>query len=260
MKNLIILIFLVLLFNLVSCNNNEAEAIDMMDALKISTWVLDKDLEGTGYWAYSEDWRTYPNWGYWVSNDDNARQLKDDKVFKCEQLKLNEVRTMAPIGYKGSNLNVYLDYDGIIEVDVDSDCDEKVRLCYIPLHSDNSSSYTVVYGNKFRAHAPIRLNICPIGRFSTFDDGIVLNSTLTDVEYNINIKAYEEDGTLAITAKLKLVVLKDEAYPYEDVLNNTRLFGPNEECSRFLSIELVSYEYSDIYKIGNDAYKPEGKE
>ena len=79
---------------------------------------------------------------------------------------------------------------------------------------------------------------------------VVTRDTFTDKEYYIYIKTYEEDGTLLITAILKLVVLDDEAYPYEQF--SSWMFSPNEERSRFLSIELVSYEYSDIYKFDEE--------
>ncbi|MBO5273169.1 MAG: hypothetical protein J6I45_00985 [Clostridia bacterium] len=38
--------------------------------------------------------------------------------------------------------------------------------------------------------------------------------------------------------------------PYEDI--ELTIYGPGEERTRFLSIELISYEYSDIYKFDEE--------
>ena len=77
--------------------------------------------------------------------------------------------------------------------------------------------------------------------------------TLTEKEYNITIKAYDDGGDLLVTAKIKLVALDDEHFPSEQFSN--WVFAANEEKTRFLSIELVSYEYSDVYKLDESMYE-----
>ena len=56
-----------------------------------------------------------------------------------------------------------------------------------------------------------------------------------------------------MTAKIKLVALDDEHFPSEQFSN--WVFAANEEKTRFLTIELVSYEYSDVYKLDESMYE-----
>lgn len=231
----------------VSCNNQNAnEEISVMSALKISTWVLDTRLDGTGHWAYDEN---FTNYGYWVSND--GMQINEtDKVFVYNQLELNNTRVLAPLGYDGRpNLNIYIEFDGIVEVETENPEDTSLRLAHSLDYPEDPRVGNWIVENGFRARAPFMLNVCPIGKF-TVAEQVVTRDTLTNKEYLIYIKAYEEDGTLLITATLKLVVLDDDAYPYERFSSSG--WSPNEERSRFLSIELVSYEYSDIYKFDEE--------
>lgn len=240
-RRVVLLLFTSLLLCLFSCAD-EVEPESITDALKISAWLLDENLEGTGYWAY--DLSTLDG-GYWISNDSNQLLVGKD-VFKFEQLELNHTRVMAPFGYNMShNLYIYFDFDGIIEIETAIPNDERVRLAYSLEEPSEPRVGNWTVENGFRARAPFTLSFCPMGKYN-IGTNTVIKATLTDQEYYLNIKAYEEDGTLAITAQLKFVVLKDDAYPYEQ--DSDSLFSPNEERSRFLSIELVSYEYNDIYK------------
>lgn len=134
MKKIIIALLagvILICFN--SCMPNE-EAENMMDALKISTWVMDKSLEGTGYWEH--DYSNFEQ-GHWVSYESD-KQLDADDVFKFESLELNEVRTMAHLGYNGPNLNILFEFDGIVEVETEFPDDERIHLAY----SSGSSSKT----------------------------------------------------------------------------------------------------------------------
>ena len=56
-----------------------------------------------------------------------------------------------------------------------------------------------------------------------------------------------------MTAKIKLVALDDEHFRRSSF--RTGFFAANEEKTRFLSIELVSYEYSDVYKLDESMYE-----
>ena len=245
-RRAVLLLFTSLLLCLLSCAD-EVEPESITDALKISAWLLDENLEGTGYWAYSESHRIYPDGGYWVSNDSDE-QIATSDVFKLERLELNHPRVMAPMGYNHMpNLNIYLDFEGLIKVETDIPDDETIRLAHSLSFPNEPGIGNWTIENSFSARAPFVLNVCPIGRFTNAQQ-LILNATLTEREYYINIYAYKEDGTLFVTAQLKLVVLKDEAYPYDKIESSGRIFSPNEERSRFLSIELVSYEYNDIYK------------
>ncbi len=66
-------------------------------------------------------------------------------------------------------------------------------------------------------------------------------------------RAYGMDGKLMVSAELKLVTLEDEYYPYEEVIKNkwgySEMTSVGDALTRFVSVELVSYEYSDMYKL-----------
>lgn len=68
-------------------------------------------------------------------------------------------------------------------------------------------------------------------------------------EHYINVNAYKfgNEKTPIIRAQLKLIVLEDTS------LSSTTLgISLDEDYSRFWSIELVSYEYSDMAKMMDD--------
>lgn len=236
MKKIIIALLagiILICFN--SCMANE-EAENMIDALKISTWVLDKSLEGTGYWVES----TTHLGGYWVLYESD-KQIPHDDVFKFEALELNEVRVMAPMNYIDmNNLNILFEFDGIVEVETEIPNDERIKLAYSTKESSIVGFDWVTVGNSIRAVAPIYVNVCPS------EDKVVTPYTKTDREYYLNVKTYTLDGTQVISAQLRLVAIKEEHSPEE----YDPLFHSAEgEWTRFLSIELVSYEYSDVYKL-----------
>ena len=73
-------------------------------------------------------------------------------------------------------------------------------------------------------------------------------------EYNLTIRAYDYDETLLITAEIRLTALPDPHFPWEKF--STWVYSSGEEKTRFLEIELVSYEYSDVYKFDEMEEKP----
>ena len=250
MKRLLAMLILSVL--LVSCGEYEPEEnkVDIKDELKISAYLLNEDLEDSGYWAYSEDMQ-YKNFGYWVS--DNERQYDDDEVFALEELEVGEVRTLAPLGYnRMHNLNLFVDFEGYIEVETEPIDDERIRLAYSLDYPTEPWRGNKTQENSFRVRAPAAIEAYPIGKF-TAAEALIQTFTLTEKEYNITIKAYDDGGDLLVTAKIKLVALDDEHFPSEQFSN--WVFAANEQKTRFLSIELVSYEYSDIYKLDESMYE-----
>ena len=107
--------------------------------------------------------------------------------------------------------------------------------------------------NSIHTNAPITINICPVGKelFLEGTQQLGIRDTLPDNEYRLYVRAYEYDGTLAVTAEIKLAVLPDEQYPWYEIYEDRygELYSAGEKRSRFLSVELVSYEYSDLYKL-----------
>ena len=250
MKRLLAMLILSVL--LVSCGEYEPEEnkVDIKDGLKISAYLLGEEFEDNGYWAYSEDLQ-YPNFGYWVS--DNERQYDDDEVFALEELEVGEVRTLAPLGYnRMHNLNLFVDFEGYIEVETEPIDDERIRLAYSLDYPTEPWRGNKTQENSFRVRAPAAIEAYPIGKF-TAAEALIQTFTLTEKEYNITIKAYDDGGDLLVTAKIKLVALDDEHFPSEQFSN--WVFAANEEKTRFLTIELVSYEYSDVYKLDESMYE-----
>ena len=250
MKRLLAMLILSVL--LVSCGEYvpEENKVNIKDELKISAYLLNEDLEDSGYWAYSEDLQ-YINPGYWVSDD--GRQYDDDEVFALERLEVGEVRTLAPLGYnRMHNLNLFVDFEGYIEVETEPIDDERIRLAYSLDYPTEPWRGNKTQENSFRVRAPAAIEAYPIGKF-TAAEALIQTFTLTEKEYNITIKAYDDGGDLLVTAKIKLVALDDEHFPSEQFSN--WVFAANEEKTRFLSIELVSYEYSDVYKLDESMYE-----
>ena len=247
-----LLAMLVLSVLLVSCGEYvpEENKVDIIDELKISAYLLGEEFENSGYWAYSEDLQ-YINQGYWVSDD--GRQYEDDEVFALEELEVGEVRTLAPLGYnRMHNLNLFVDFEGYIEVETEPIDDERIRLAYSLDYPTEPWRGNKTQENSFRVRAPAAIEAYPIGKF-TAAEALIQTFTLTEKEYNITIKAYDDGGDLLVTAKIKLVALDDEHFPSEQFSN--WVFAANEEKTRFLTIELVSYEYSDIYKLDESMYE-----
>ena len=250
MKRLIAMLVLSVL--LVSCGEfvPEENKVDIIDELKISAYLLGEEFENSGYWAYSEDLQ-YINQGYWVSDD--GRQYEDDEVFTLERLEVGEVRTLAPLGYnRMHNLNLFVDFEGYIEVETEPIDDERIRLAYSLDYPTEPWRGNKTQENSFRVRAPAAIEAYPIGKF-TAAEALIQTFTLTEKEYNITIKAYDDGGDLLVTAKIKLVALDDEHFPSEQFSN--WVFAANEEKTRFLTIELVSYEYSDVYKLDESMYE-----
>ena len=247
-----ILAILLLSVLLVSCGEYEPEEnkVDIKDELKISAYLLNEDLEDSGYWAYSEDLQ-YMNQGYWVSDD--GREYDDDEVFAFEELEVGEVRTLAPLGYnRMHNLNLFIDFEGIVEVEPNPLDDDRIRLTYSLDFPTEPWQGRTIEAESIRTSAPFTLSVYPVGK-NTNADRISSTFTLTDNEYDLIIRAYDYSDTLLVTAKIKLVALDDEHFPSEQFSN--WVFAANEEKTRFLTIELVSYEYSDIYKLDESMYE-----
>ena len=237
---------------LVSCGEYEPEEnnVDIIDELKISAYLLGEEFENSGYWAYSDDLQ-YINQGYWVSDD--GRQYEDDEVFTLERLEVGEVRTLAPLGYnRMHNLNLFIDFEGIIEVEPNPLDDDRIRLTYSLDFPTEPWQGRTIEAESIHTSAPFTLSVYPVGK-NTNADRISMTFTLTDNEYDLIIRAYDYSDTLLVTAKIKLVALDDEHFPSEQFSN--WVFAANEEKTRFLSIELVSYEYSDVYKLDESMYE-----
>lgn len=247
MKKIILAMFaIIIILNISSCKTEyqEDEIHSINDALKISAWVLNEDLDENGSWTIYENIRG----GSWTESDGRIFDSNEDDIFALERLKLNEVRTMAPFNFMEMyNLNIHIEYDGMIGVESE---DEYIRLMYSGKPPTEWSGWLEGSNNM---PSSLYVNICPLDEYPS---GIGVRNDIqrTKREYYLNVNAYKSVGAAieelpTIRARLKLVVLEDKGLPSKhDSLGNY----VGVEMSRFMSIELVSYEYSDIYKILED--------
>jgi hypothetical protein len=149
---------------------------------------------------------------------------------------------MAPLSYfKMPNLNIFFEFEGVIGVEVE---DEYIQLSY---NAKNPSQPGMgPYGN-FKWPLEVYANVCPLDEYSLVGEAKIRNTAKIGSEYYLNISAYKfgNEETPIIKARLKLLVIDDKTPP-----EGEDFFGiPAKYRSRFLSIELVSYEYSDVYRI-----------
>ena len=241
MKKMLAMLLATLLCATCACGEEEDE-VKMADALKISAWVMEDGLWGTGYWEFDE---TYKTQGRGISDDGTV--LSGEDVFEKERLEVGKKRVSAPMGYNyDHNLNLWFDFEGFIEVEKAGPHDERLWMCWnLDEPMEPWAGSTLTKGQKIRMTAPAGVSLVPVGKFSNADS-IRTTFTLPDNEYNLIIRAYDYDETLLITAEIRLTALPDPHFPWEKF--STWVYSSGEEKTRFLEIELVSYEYSDVYK------------
>ena len=68
------------------------------------------------------------------------------------------------------------------------------------------------------------------------------------------LRQSREEDQLVLTAELRLISVEDKGLPY-DYTNSIFSYTANHDLTRFLTIELVSYEYSDVYKLDESSYE-----
>ena len=227
MKIIIVLFAAIFLLNLSSCSR-DTEGYSIKDALKISAFIFD---ENSG-----EDYYIYDGLGNLMYND-------DENVYKLEQLKMNEVKIMRPLSTFGINLSIRFEFDGIIEIiSENSDVQMFVNPNYItePITGTNAGNPEPHgFEMKFPFEGFIAAN--PLGSnlgHIWVGGGITFFPHSVGREYYLKVNAYKFDNeqSAVIRARLRLVQLEDKT-------------ETDSKSSRCFSIELISYEYSDIYRI-----------
>jgi len=231
MKKIIIaLIAGIFLLSVGSCaNENQEYSYNIKDALKISAWVFDETIKGN---VYGER----------------------DTVYTFERLELNEVRLMTPMVHSEMetvNLDIFLEFaDGTFEVISE---DKDVQLSFnnplYPFRRSEGYGDQRIYGFEISLPNEGFISANPLGsnRGHTYIyDGIELLPVLVGRKYYLTVKAYKFDNTQSpvITAQLRLIQL--------DESNTNSAFGIGP-----FSIELISYEYSDMYKMMDEIWDDE---
>ena len=218
MKKAVIMLLLaeLILLGFISCTR-ETEGYSIIDALKISAYLFDESID------INEP--IYYEWG--------------ETVYTLERLKKNEIRAMAPQGEMRDletggeipprGLVLFLEFDGIIELVAEN------RDIRFERHGITGHDIQLAVGG--------HVSVFPL-RFVTNEPKEV-HTVKPGTEYYIDINAYKFDneGSPVIRARLKLVALRDAITESEEVH-----FG-GEPRSCCMSVELISYEYSDVYKM-----------
>ena len=226
-KLFIVLIIVTILLNFNSCTR-DTEGYNIKDALKISAFIFDEN-SGEDYFIYDAL--------------ENLKYNDNENVYKLEQLNLNEPKQMKPMGLW---LNIGVEFDGIIGV-VSEDQDIQIFI--------NTNNFRVpvtgTYGSEhyaFDIKFPLAgyTAITPLGSNTGelwSGGGFEWLRYYIGREYYLSVNAYRFDNEESpiIRARLKIVQLEDKT-PGGHIMQKSRVF----------SIELVSYEYSDMYKMMNE--------
>lgn len=248
------LLFCVLLF---SCSSDTTiSEVEYMDNfMKISTKIVNPNLIDTGYWAYDKSLVGFGS-GYWVSED--GKEYATNEVFIRQELEPGVVYTLEPLNFdnlfEGSNnINLYFDFDGILEIETEDPTDNSVRLAYCYPQKDEAVHGFGTEENPIHINAPVNIQVCPVGKKLATEGlyNLGIQDTLVGTECTLYARAYKQNGTLVVSAEIKLTAIDDPHYPWETVHEGhyAEIYKKGEVRTRFMTIEVVSYEYSDLYKM-----------
>lgn len=268
MQNMkIVCICILLLFICTSCSSAETQKpVNMEDVLKIRTWLLDEGLEGTGRWGYISLEEQIQDMsladlggGYWIPDDENM-QVKNEDVFVYEALEVGVPRTMAPMAMHMkrdkkdaihyTNLILDIEFEGLVKIVKIEPNDSSIQLRY-------SVNGSMMEADEISIQAPCSVEICPLGKVTTAEDSFFYKTsdTIVGKEYTLQIQGCSMGGEPIVTAEVKLTTIPDPEYPWETVHEGeyTELYRKGEERTRFCSIELLSYTYSEMYILRGEA-------
>lgn len=228
----------------------------MNDLLQFYVTAIDPALEDKGYWQYSDAYRTYRYYGYWVPNK-GEQPVAEDKVFVEKRLEPGVPLTvMLGIGHTdgdlcySKNIKLHIQFDGVVKVTKVEPADNSILLAFNL--NDQWNGLTTI-----EKLGPTNLNILPVGKELSFEGvggPLISPAVIAGKEYTVEVKGYELDGTLMVTAQLKIITLPDKgfdgaAFVEKSYFGYSERYSYGEELTRLCSIELVSYEFSDIYKM-----------
>ena len=118
--------------------------------------------------------------------------------------------------------------------------------------------YTVngpaIEANDISIQAPCIIEVCPLGKVPASNSlgFYVTRDTIVGKEYILQIQGCSMGGDPIVTAQVKLTAIPDPEYPWETVHSGRygELNEMGEERTRFCSVELISYTYSEMYILG----------
>ena len=250
-----------------SCSGSaQTEPVDMNEVLKIRIWLLDEELEGTGRWGYISLEEQIQDMsladlggGYWIPDDENM-QVKNEDVFVYEALEVGVPRTMAPMAMHMkrdnkdaihyTNLILDIEFEGLVKIVKIEPNDSSIQLRY-------SVNGPMMEADEISIQAPCSVEICPLGKVTAARDSFFYKTsdTIVGKEYILQIEGCSMSGDPIVTAEVKLTAIPDPEYPWETVHEGqyTALYNQGEERTRFCSVELLSYTYSEMYLLRGEA-------
>nr|MBQ4318762.1 hypothetical protein [Clostridia bacterium] len=135
---------------------------------------------------------------------------------------------------------MFIEFDGVIEVSVDEEGCEYIHL-NMTANDEKAARIQQMY-----------VNLCPLG----IDEHYGLNispDTALGYDYYLTVNTQTLLGKPMVKAHLKLSTLPDPYYPQEETYSEKySRYPPDVVRTRLMSVELLSYEYSDVYLMDND--------
>lgn len=215
--SLVILLMLFLCACVINSSNTE-NYVSMKDALKISVFTYDEETDSNGF---------------------ETLELNKPKTLMYISGTYNEIETV--------NFNVHVAYENGNCKIISEDKDMQLSVGKNGgIWRRGEDSMTRFYGYEVEVAREGYFAFNPYG--AKRGDKVLTNEEkvrydeiegYTGREYYIDVHACDYDGTVVIRATLKLVQLEDPAM---------LMLGDTKKSGKY-SIELVSYEYSDAYKI-----------
>ncbi len=239
-----------------SCSSAKEEPKKTEDFMKIKTLIVNPALEGTGYWQTDPELLGYGG-GYWVSED--GAEIPMEQVFIEDELEVGVPRTLAPLNYDklgvdwGGSVKLQFDFEGVLEIETEEPESNSIRLAYWQAPSTGNGFKNKVEVNTIRVNAPVKIEVCPVGKELVVEGLQYLGvlDTIVYKEYMLYAKAYKQSGEFIASAEIKLTAIPDAHYPWQTIHEGrySEIYRAGEERSPFLTVEVVSYEYSDTYKM-----------
>jgi len=218
MKKIILLFAGIILLNFSSCTR-ETEGYSIKDALKISAIVFDESIEGNIY-------------------------KNEDTVYTLKALKMNEVNLASPLRVELWSITFFIEFNGIIEVTSENE-DVWMYWGRTPNWVDSSRTGGESGESEISVRTAVEsyISVNPLPTKIANVPTLRGNISFATTEWYLNVNAYRFDNEdiPIIRARLKIDTVHDKDYI-------CTLDSGEDLGTRCFSVELISYEYSDIYK------------
>jgi len=160
---------------------------------------------------------------------------QQDTVYTLERLELNEVKLSPPLGLEVFSVPLFIEFNGTVEVTSENE-DIYMYSSHAPNWVDPTKAVGADSGSqnsvKIAVERYVNFNPLPTP-IATFHGGSRFG-TITEWYLNVNAYSFDNEDSPIIRAQLRILDIRD-----------THEQATDYKC---FSVELISYEYSDIYK------------